>query len=122
MMRAHQHEYLRGHEPRWVEYQSRPGEVCSWCGSISTLEAIRLLTTSGTRYTGSDWKYGYPHKFYLGNHKFYTEHLLDEESDVVERFNAAALLTLNIQFIVDPERGLGWRAPAHGYQTYGVVP
>jgi hypothetical protein len=47
----------------------RDGEAgtrqCSHCNSISIADAIRLLKTPGTRFSGSDWKYGWPHKFYI---------------------------------------------------------
>jgi hypothetical protein len=38
---------------------------CSYCGSISVADAIRFLKTSGTRFSGADQKYGFPHKFYI---------------------------------------------------------
>jgi len=38
---------------------------CSYCGSLSVADAIKAIETRGTRYSGSDWKYGWPHKFYL---------------------------------------------------------
>lgn len=40
-------------------------EHCSYCGSISVADAIKFLKMHGTRFSGSDWKYGYPHKFYI---------------------------------------------------------
>ncbi len=43
----------------WVEGR------CTCCGSISVTDAIKNLKTPGTRYTGTDWKYGWPHKFYI---------------------------------------------------------
>ncbi len=38
---------------------------CSYCGSLSVQDAIRFLKQPGTRFSGSDWKYGWPHKFYI---------------------------------------------------------
>src|SRR5438132_848762 len=32
---------------------------------LSVKEAIGFLKTPGTRFSGSDWKYGWPHKFYI---------------------------------------------------------
>lgn len=43
----------------------RPDGTCSYCGSITPELAVRALITRGTRYSGADWKYGWPHKFYL---------------------------------------------------------
>lgn len=40
-------------------------EHCSWCGSLSPAEAIKFLKQNGTKFSGSDWKYGWPHKFYI---------------------------------------------------------
>lgn len=38
---------------------------CRYCGSIRVDDAIRYLKQPGTRFSGADWKYGWPHKFYL---------------------------------------------------------
>src|ERR1051326_7382781 len=48
------------------EFISR-GDVkeCSHCGSLSVEDAIKFLQTPGTQFSGSDWKYGWPHKFYI---------------------------------------------------------
>lgn len=42
-----------------------PWPMCSYCGSITPTDMIALMQTDGTRYSGSDWKYGFPHKFYI---------------------------------------------------------
>jgi hypothetical protein len=40
--------------------------TCSYCGSIAPEDLHRLLTADGPpRMGGSDWKYGWPHKFYV---------------------------------------------------------
>ena len=38
---------------------------CMYCGSLRVEDAIRYLKQPGTRFSGADWKYGWPHKFYL---------------------------------------------------------
>lgn len=38
---------------------------CSYCGSIYPADAARLLKVTGTQFSGADWKYGWPHKFYI---------------------------------------------------------
>lgn len=38
---------------------------CDYCGSISVEDAIRFLKAPGTQFSGSDQKYGWPHKYYL---------------------------------------------------------
>ncbi len=42
-----------------------PWPMCSFCGSITPEDMIALMQTDGTTYSGSDWKYGFPHKFYV---------------------------------------------------------
>jgi len=42
-----------------------PWPMCSFCGSITPADMIALMQTEGTEYSGSDWKYGFPHKFYI---------------------------------------------------------
>jgi hypothetical protein len=41
--------------------------TCSYCGSIAPEDLHSLLTADGPkpRMGGSDWKYGWPHKFYV---------------------------------------------------------
>ena len=48
-------------EPYPVDFRT-----CSYCGSIHPEDLVRHLT-SGARLSGSDWKYGFPHKFYVEN-------------------------------------------------------
>jgi len=39
---------------------------CWYCGSLEPVEMLSLFQAGRVvRYSGSDWKYGYPHKFYL---------------------------------------------------------
>lgn len=38
---------------------------CSYCGSLTPADFIKFMSQSGTSFSGSDWKYGYPHKFYV---------------------------------------------------------
>lgn len=42
-----------------------PFRSCSYCGSIHPEDLLRALTELGAALTGSDWKYGWPHKFYV---------------------------------------------------------
>lgn len=43
----------------------RPYTTCSYCGSLSFEDALKAFQTPGMRWSGADWKYGWPHKFYL---------------------------------------------------------
>jgi hypothetical protein len=42
-----------------------PYAHCSYCGSITVADMLTLMQTTGTKWSASDWKYGWPHKFYL---------------------------------------------------------
>lgn len=42
----------------------QPYRSCSYCGSIHPEDLLRHLN-AGARLGGSDWKYGWPHKFYV---------------------------------------------------------
>lgn len=47
------------------EYGDELYRTCSYCGSIHPEDLLAALAISGSRLSGSDWKYGWPHKFYL---------------------------------------------------------
>lgn len=38
---------------------------CSYCGSAHPDDLMRMIADGSARMSGSDWKYGWPHKFYL---------------------------------------------------------
>ncbi len=40
--------------------------TCSYCGSIHPEDLVRVVE-AGAKLGGSDWKYGWPHKFYVDN-------------------------------------------------------
>lgn len=40
-------------------------ETCSYCGSFTIADTIKFFQTPGVEYSGADWKYGWPHKFYI---------------------------------------------------------
>lgn len=51
------------HGGEWIEYEGL--RRCRYCGSLTVEDATRMLSTPGVEFSGSDWKYGFPHKFYL---------------------------------------------------------
>jgi hypothetical protein len=57
-------------QPTWREPQlqrkpyGEPFRSCSYCGSIHPEDLIALLKAGATMH-GADWKYGWPHKFYV---------------------------------------------------------
>ena len=73
-------EFNYGH-PAW-EKRDSGYRHCSYCGSIHP-EDLLILLENGARLQGADWKYGYPHKFYVQDTgiktavKFYTTHMKD---------------------------------------------
>jgi DNA repair exonuclease SbcCD ATPase subunit len=64
----------------------REDRSCSYCGSLKVSDAISRLKTEGTRFSGADWKYGWPHKFYIGDKKFYNVHLADASDQEFQEF------------------------------------
>lgn len=56
--------------PQWDERLPNddgqfPGLHCSYCGSVTVEDAIKLMAMPGVYFSGADWKYGWPHKFYF---------------------------------------------------------
>ena len=97
---------------------------CSFCGSIHPQEAIELLKTPDTYFSGSDWKYGWPHKFYIGNGKLYCRHLRDATPEQFKEFAKLSMEIFNITWELK-EDGLHWSAPKtdsfYGYQRAGYI-
>jgi len=94
---------------------------CSYCGSLHPKAALELLQ-KGVYASGSDWKYGYPHKFYIqaaenGRGKFYSRHLYDADEQTLIQLTSMLALNLGITFEID-EKGIKYKAPYHGYQTW----
>lgn len=148
---------FRASEAAWrephvdAEYgQSEPFRRCHYCGSIHPEDLVRLIEGGATLH-GADWKYGWPHKFYVQGipnltpgvparrgsstyagvttpimgespttltAKFYNEHLMDKGYAPAELEKLIKLLHEHggILFNIDPEKGLGYRAPHRGYQ------
>lgn len=123
---------MKAHDGREFTFRPRTEDrhpTCSYCGSVTVATAIQLLQTPGTQYSGADWKYGYPHKFYLtapdGQHyKFYTVHLQDSTPEEVESFNEVSTKWLGVTWGTKPHPdgalGVFWQAHP-GHQSYGTV-
>lgn len=52
-------------QERSCPYQYDDDGTCNYCGSIEPEKAIEFLKNPGSVFSGSDWKYGWPHKFYI---------------------------------------------------------
>lgn len=125
--------------------------TCSYCGSVTPEDFLRFCQMPGMRYSGSDWKYGFPHKFYLTvpceayervvsstwQHgkcqevkldmvstryaKFYTKHFEDATDAQLAEYTTVGQPLFGIEFGRDETGRIYYRAPQHGYQAWGVV-
>jgi len=100
----------------------RPDGTCAYCGSITIIKAIELLSTPGKEFSGADWKYGWPHKFYLDSTlKFYNAHLTDATEDEFKLFALLSSRMLSVAWDKDSKGHITWRAVPNT-QRYGHVP
>lgn len=70
-----------GTQAVWRKPNDRGVRTCSFCGCIHPADLIRVLD-EGATLECADWKYGWPHKFYVsggsvGHGKWYNNHLLE---------------------------------------------
>lgn len=101
---------------------------CRYCGSVHPEDLIVSIENYGMELEGADWKYGWPHKFYLHGApfrypiKWYNEHILDEGYDEEALMSLLSIIEResDVHFEVyvdsDEKRRLMYRAPYHGYQ------
>lgn len=94
---------------------------CGYCGSIHPEDLLAALK-SGSTLGGADWKYGYPHKFYVKGGavdwaKWYNAHLEDAgyDDEAWQALADALEQHAGIHF-ERKEDGVYYRAPFHGYQ------
>lgn len=80
---------------------------------------MELLTTSGTTFSGSDWKYGWPHKVYINGMSFYTEHFRFAKDQVA--LDKLLIRCFGLSFMVDDDKGLAYMSASDGYQAYGII-
>lgn len=92
--------------------------------SLTIAQALELLKTPGTRYSGADWKYGWPHKWYLNNDKVYNYDLGLLSDEELSAWSAMTEKFFGVGFTRD-EKGIKWSCPhrsgLYGYQRAGVV-
>lgn len=68
MIKAHANEAIpAGLQVQWKDSDPDIENIyfCNYCGSISAKNLSTLLKDKSTKLSGSDWKYGWPHKFYI---------------------------------------------------------
>lgn len=107
-------------KPHWERRQGVAWETCSYCGSMSIDQVLKLLQTPGQAYSGADWKYGWPHKFYFGSCKFYAAHLQDATPAELVLWQKHGMPALGVAFRQDEDR-LEFAAPCRGFQSWGVI-
>lgn len=105
------------------KWRTREGDTfrsCPYCGSVHPDDLLEALN-KGARLGGSDWKYGFPHKFYVYGGppnmiKFYTLHLLDMTDEAYDAFAPILSQYSGITWGRNAEKGRYYQAPYHGYQ------
>lgn len=103
-------------ETKWRERDGH--RHCSYCGSLHPEDLLNVLN-AGASLGGADWKYGWPHKFYIRQDKFnakwYNEHLLDLAPETQTMIIELLELHAGIKFTVTGQ-DIGYQAPHHNYQ------
>lgn len=121
-----------------------PFPLCSYCGSMTPDDFLDQIR-KGAKVGGSDWKYGYPHKFYVDipnpnpdekrivgwgpgeddvtwstyptlHLKFYTEHLEGWEPLKDEKVQDEIYRATGISFKFGDDGRVVYSAPCFGYQ------
>ena len=93
---------------------------------LTIQEAIKKLQTPGTHFSGSDWKYGWPHKFYIGSDKFYNEELFSATPENFATFAELSKKYFGITWEIRTKYGkrvLWYQCPEtksfYGFQLFG---
>lgn len=111
-------------EPRYPGRETiewRSDGTCNYCGSLSVPEAVRLLRTPGTSFSGTDKT---TYKAYIGEGKFYFRHLQACTDAELAEFDALARKVFGLSFDrVDGD--IRCRYPRtksfYGWQTFGQI-
>jgi len=103
-------------------------ETCSFCGSIRPETFLEFLR-AGYGASGTDWKPGWPHKFYVADEsgswwKFYVEHMIDMDvpDEKIEGLTQEIAVTLQIKYEFDDLGRLSFKAPSQNYKTWRKHP
>lgn len=140
---CHDSQTIMGYEAVWrapvldsTSVYSKEYRTCSWCGSLHPEDLLKILEAGG-HLDVADWKYGWPHKFYVnypnlnaGNEvvigrnddgpmmgrapaqnmsKWYNTHLKDVEGELFDKLCAAIHKQTGVRFERD-ELGIKWSA------------
>lgn len=112
-------ELIPEFKAEWKSRDGSPYQHCSYCGSIH-FDNVRQIISEGGQLSGSDWKYNYPHKFYVmpkngGQYKFYITHLQDLSDQEFQPFSILLYAATHIEF-TRKDGKLFYSAPYYGYQ------
>lgn len=92
--------------------------------NLTIAQASDLLKKPGTRFSGSDWKYGFPHKFYVGEGKVYNKQLKELAAEEVAAWSELTWKFFGVRFFKEGDKVM-WSCPfkqnVYGYQRAGVV-
>jgi len=121
LIKCHQHAGMAHlvDDWRWRTCEGDSFRSCPYCGSVHPDDLVEALK-HGASLTGSDWKYGFPHKFYVRGGppnmiKYYTVHLLDMSNEAFDAFAPILSQQSGITFGRNAQ-GIYYQAPYHGYQ------
>lgn len=94
---------------------------CNYCGSLHPADLLQAVA-QGARISGADWKYGWPHKFYVEGGgvrfgKWYNVHLKELSPEMFEKVSNMLERKTGIKFEMRDGK-LFYQAPYHGYQAY----
>src|ERR1017187_5102013 len=63
-IQIHWRQEERGEIDEWGYTRDRCWRTCSYCGSMHPADLLKFLI-EGAKLESADWKYGWPHKFYV---------------------------------------------------------
>lgn len=111
--------------PVWREANEHGFRTCSFCGSIHPEDLLRALE-AGATLECADWKYGWPHKFYVrgvpssdlqsagfGWGKWYNAHLQELSPEAFDALAPRLSAGTGVTFARD-ERGIKWSGAPRG--------
>ena len=83
---------------------------CSYCGSMHPADLLRVVS-EGARLHGADWKYGWPHKFYIDD-------IVNKIAGQICRVGGVYCSAANLDESKQrhPE-AVNWRESEHGWQA-----
>jgi hypothetical protein len=106
--------------------------VCWNCGSMTPELAIFYLKQPGTKFSGDNWRHGFPERFFItpkdstikDHRKFRVIHLLDASDEVFQEFDRLSRSVFGVAWFREPE-GIRFNCPRSpgtlGFQRFGYI-